>query len=103
MSIRINTCKCVGCGRCCRACPGTLISLENHKAIMKYPRNCWGCVSCVKECPNGAIDFYLGADIGGQGGTMNVAREGDILHWNIRKADGSRITIDVDRKSANKY
>ena len=40
-------------------CPGTLIALENHKAVIKYPRNCWGCVSCVKECAAGAIDYSL--------------------------------------------
>ena len=43
-----------------------------QKAVMKYPKNCWGCVSCVKECKAGAIDFFLGADIGGNGSIMNV-------------------------------
>ena len=83
MSIRINKDKCVGCKKCQEVCPGTLIQIEDKKAVIKYPKNCWGCASCVKECKVGAIDFYLGADIGGMGSVMNVRTEGDILHWNI--------------------
>ena len=66
MSIRIDQKKCVGCRKCSEVCPGTLIVMEDKKAVMKYPKNCWGCVSCVKECKAGAIDFFLGADIGGK-------------------------------------
>ena len=80
-----------------------LIVMENKKAVMKYPKNCWGCVSCVKECKAGAIDFFLGADIGGNGSIMNVKSEGDILHWIITKTDGSTSVIDVDRRNSNKY
>ena len=61
MSIRIDQKKCVGCRKCSEVCPGTLIVMEDKKAVMKYPKNCWGCVSCVKECKAGAIDFFLGA------------------------------------------
>ena len=62
-----------------------------------------GGVSCVKECKAGAIDFFLGADIGGNGSIMNVKSEGDILHWIITKTDGSTSVIDVDRRNSNKY
>ena len=103
MSIRIDQKKCVGCRKCSEVCPGTLIVMEDKKAVMKYPKNCWGCVSCVKECPAGAIEFYLGADIGGNGSVMNVTTEGDILHWNIVSAGGQQTTIDVDRRNSNKY
>lgn len=67
---------------------------------MKYPKNCWGCVSCVKECKAGAIEFYLGADIEGMGGTMNVTQKGDLLNWNITRADGSELVISVDRRNS---
>ncbi|MBR1866444.1 MAG: ferredoxin family protein [Lachnospiraceae bacterium] len=103
MSIRINKEKCIGCGRCTEVCPGTLINLQNQKAVMQYPRDCWGCVSCVKECPVSAIEFFLGADIGGNGSIMNVTEEGDILHWNIHAQDGTTTTIDVDRNNSNQY
>ena len=103
MSIRIREDRCVGCGKCQEVCPGTLIQIKDKKAVMKYPKNCWGCVSCVKECKMGAIEFYLGADIGGMGGTMNVTQKGDLLNWNITRSDGSELVISVDRRNSNKY
>jgi adenylylsulfate reductase subunit B len=103
MSIRINLDKCVGCLQCIEVCPGSLIKEKDTKAFMKYPKDCWGCVSCVKECKAGAIEFYLGADIGGNGGKMNVSYEGDIIHWNITKSDGTVKVIDVNSKDSNKY
>ena len=103
MSIRINKDKCVGCKKCQEVCPGTLIQIEDKKAVITYPKNCWGCASCVKECKVGAIDFYLGADIGGMGSVMNVRTEGDILHWNITSGDGRELVIDVDRRNSNQY
>ena len=103
MSIRINKDKCIGCGRCTEVCPGTLIDLSEQKARMRYPKDCWGCVSCVKECPVGAIEFFLGADIGGNGSIMNVKEEGNILRWNIQKQDGTVTTIEVDRRNSNQY
>jgi adenylylsulfate reductase subunit B len=51
----------------------------------------------------GAIEFFLGADIGGNGSVMTVKEEGNILHWQIKKSDQSVTTIDVDRRSSNKY
>lgn len=103
MSIQIHRELCIGCGRCEEACPGTLIALEEGVAQMKYPSNCWGCAACVKECPKGAIAYFLGADIGGNGGRMKVLSEGNILHWQIEKRDGTVTVIDVDRSNANKY
>lgn len=103
MSIRINSKRCIGCRKCVAVCPGSLIEIQDQKAYMRYPRDCWGCVSCVKECPKGAIDFFLGADIGGNGSRMNVTCEGEILHWNIHRYDGTIKVIDVNSKNANKY
>ena len=103
MSIQINRDKCVGCGKCREVCPGTLIAIEDYKAVMKYPKNCWGCVSCVKECGAGAIDFYLGADMGGTGSVMNVSGKGDNLQWKITKTDGTETVIEVNRKNSNQY
>jgi adenylylsulfate reductase subunit B len=103
MSIRINQEKCIGCGRCSEVCPGTLIAIRERKACMCYPKDCWGCVSCVKECPTGAIAFFLGADIGGNGSVMNVETDGNILHWHITKKDGTGIGIDVNRRNSNQY
>ena len=103
MSIRIREERCVGCGKCQEVRPGTLIQIIDRKAVMKYPKNCWGCVSCVKECKAGAIEFYLGEDIGGMGGTLNVTQKGDLLNWIITRSDGSELVISVDRRNSNKY
>lgn len=103
MSIRIEKEKCVGCLACIDVCPGNLIKEKDGRAFIKYPKDCWGCVSCVKECKTRAIHFYLGADIGGDGSSLTITHKGDVIHWNIVKRDGSRNTIDVNRKNSNKY
>ena len=51
----------------------------------------------------GAIDFFLGADIGGVGSTMHVESKGEILHWKINKPDGTCKVIDINRKDSNRY
>ena len=92
MSIRIDQKKCVGCRKCSEVCPGILIVMEDKKAVMIYPKNCWGCVSCVKERKAVAIDFFLGADIGvfhslcGSSRFVNGFYRpfGNVLHLNIR-------------------
>ncbi len=104
MSIVIKKEKCVGCRRCTQVCPGSLIKLdEEGMAYIKYPKDCWGCVSCVKECNSGAIDFYLGAEIGGRGGKMRVKRQGDMICWEIVRPDGEIKTIEMDRTKSNQY
>lgn len=103
MSIRINQEKCVGCLSCILVCPGSLIKVNDGKAYIKYPKDCWGCASCVKECKVCAIDFYLGADIGGNGSKLNVTYEGDMILWTIMKGDGTVSIIEVNRKNSNQY
>ncbi len=104
MSIMIDREKCIGCGRCHEVCPGTLIKLDNeHRAYIKYPRDCWGCTSCIKECPVYAVRFYLGADIGGMGSLVHTEKRGDILSWIIDRPDGTQNIIEVNQKESNKY
>ena len=104
MSIVINKEKCVGCRMCTQVCPGSLIKLDQEgKAYIKYQKDCWGCVSCVKECKKDAIDFYLGADIGGRGSKMRVKSQGDMIYWNIERPDGEIETIEIDRTKSNQY
>lgn len=104
MSIRIDRDKCVGCGLCMEVCPGNLLKMDcDKKACIKCPKDCWGCTSCIKECPRNAILFYLGADMGGKGSTLTVTEENGISHWQIQSLDGALITIDVNKKEANKY
>ena len=84
MSIAIDSMKCRACGKCLDVCPGSLIVRgEDKKAV--------------------AISYYLGADIGGMGSQMTVHTEGDLLHWRIKKTDGTIETIVVNKKDSNKY
>ena len=93
MSIAIDSMKCRACGKCLDVCPGSLIVRgEEKKAVIRYPKDCWGCAS-----------VYLGADIGGMGSQMTVHTEGDLLHWRIKKTDGTIETIVVNKKDSNKY
>ena len=103
MSIRISKEACVGCLACTRVCPGSLIKEKDGKAFIKYSRDCWGCASCVKECGFGAIDFYLGADMGGNGTVMNVSEHGDLFLWKVTRPDGTVRIIEVNGKNSNKY
>ena len=37
MSIMIDKSKCIGCGKCCMVCPGSLIKKDgDNKAFIKY-------------------------------------------------------------------
>lgn len=103
MSIAIDQKKCLGCGKCSVVCPGSLISTENGKAFIKYPKDCWGCTSCIKECPVNAVKFYLGADIGGMGSLVHTEKKGDILSWIIEHSDGKVTEIKINQKESNKY
>lgn len=103
MSIAIDKNKCIGCGRCSVVCPGSLIKIENKKAYIKYPKDCWGCTSCIKECPVNAVNFFLGADIGGMGSLVHTEKSGDVLNWIIQHTDGTKTQIKINTKESNKY
>ena len=104
MSIAINAKQCVGCGKCSMVCPGSLIHMNaDGKAFIKYPKDCWGCTSCVKECRAEAIDFFLGADIGGRGSTLTTREDGDYRLWTVTAPDGNKTVVRINKKDANKY
>ena len=103
MSIRIESAKCVGCGRCTDVCPGNLLFLQQRKAVIRDSRDCWGCTACMKVCSVSAIGYFLGADLGGSGSTMTIERQGHYYHWHIRKPDQHDVTITIDRENANQY
>lgn len=104
MSIRIDREKCVGCSLCMEACPGNLIKKDcDGKACIKNVKDCWGCTSCIKECKRKAIEFYLGADMGGKGSTLTVSEQDNISTWQLKTPSGETKTIEVNKKDANKY
>lgn len=104
MSIKIDNQKCTGCGKCREVCPGSLLAEDYEgKTRISYPKECWGCTSCVKECSFQAIQYYLGADIGGKGSFLYTKQEGLLLHWIIVAPDGSEQRITIDKRQANAY
>lgn len=104
MSIAINPNKCVGCGRCVEVCPGNLIKMDGGgHARQMHPRDCWGCTACLKACPAGAVDFFLGADIGGRGATLSYREDGPIVTWTVTKPDGTTRAITLNKQDANRY
>ncbi len=103
MSIRIDKPRCIGCGACTNACPGGLLIMQEKKAHMRSLRDCWGCTACMKVCPAEAITYFLGADVGGRGSQMTLAREGVIYRWKIQSPGGARSEILIDRRNSNKY
>lgn len=103
MSISINRAKCAGCRACLEVCPGGLIKMDQGKAYIKREKDCWGCTSCLKECKANAIEFFLGADMGGKGSVLSVASRQDLRDWIVTGPDGSRKVITVNTKESNKY
>lgn len=104
MSIKIDPQKCTGCGQCRVVCPGSLLEFnEENKMTILYPKACWGCTSCVKECGFGAIKYYLGADMGGQGSFLYTQQEGNLLHWIIVNHKGQKQKITLNKTQANAY
>lgn len=103
MSIRIDKDICVNCGRCALVCPGGLIAQNvEKKAFIKYPKDCWGCAACLKECKAGAIKYFLGADIGGNGAYLYTTDEQDVLYWFIVN-NGSQQKMTINKRESNKY
>lgn len=104
MSIRIDASACVGCGKCIEVCPGNLIHADRDgRAYIRRERDCWGCTSCLKECGTGAVQFFLGADIGGRGSLLAVKTRGDLRIWTVKAPDGQEQQIVVNRKDSNQY
>ncbi|HWR09762.1 ferredoxin family protein [Sporomusa sp.] len=104
MSIRIDSQKCSGCGKCREVCPGSLLSAgSSGKTEITAPQDCWGCTSCLKECTYRAIQYYLGADIGGRGSLLYTRQDGSVLYWIVVQPDGRERIIPVDKNQANAY
>lgn len=103
MSIRLETEKCIGCGRCADVCPGNLLFLEEGRAQLHDARDCWGCTACVKACPRAAICYTLEASLGGAGGRLYAEDRQETLTWVLRLADGEEQRITVEKHQANDY
>lgn len=103
MSIKIDEDKCIGCRKCVNICPGNIIDTKGDgKAEIKEGDLCWGCAACLKECGHDAIIYFLGTDIGGDGGVMKVNKLGSSSKWIFEKDNKIEEFITIDSES-NKY
>ena len=50
-----------------------------------------------------AINFFLGADVGGKGSTLSIRQNGSINTWTVTSPDGTVKTLEVNRQESNKY
>lgn len=94
---------CIGCGKCADICPGNLLVIKNSRAEIRDVRDCWGCTACVKICPKNAIAYQLSADLGGAGAKLFAEDSAEKLTWTIKKINGEKIILEVDKNSANKF
>lgn len=51
--LKINSEKCIGCGKCVQLCPMKNISVRDNKA--KAGNRCTMCYRCISKCPEKAI------------------------------------------------
>ena len=65
----IDADKCVGCGRCAKACANNGIRFEGEKRARRAvpTGDCVYCGSCVDACPVGAIRIERGESTGTAG------------------------------------
>ncbi len=104
MSIQIDKNKCIACQKCSNICPGNLIRIDqDQKAFIKCPQDCWGCTACLKECPSGAIKYFLGADIGGRGGSLFTQDHPNHIDWHFITKDSKNHKIQTKKDESNKY
>lgn len=56
--------KCIGCGRCFKACPSSVMTLDTEEdedgdernfMYLVNDDNCIGCLVCAKVCPKGCF------------------------------------------------
>lgn len=52
---RVDTVKCISCGKCAATCPAANISLTDGHP--KWSKICFSCTACYHVCPRRAIDY----------------------------------------------
>lgn len=55
--IQINKKKCVGCLKCVKVCPFTVLGVKGGKPYLKEQKICLKCMHCASACPTEAISF----------------------------------------------
>ncbi len=61
-NLKIDTDKCIGCGKCVRMCLANNIEIKDKKAH-ELGAGCIKCGHCVSSCPKGAIELVGGTEV----------------------------------------
>jgi len=59
-TLKCNTDKCVGCGRCIEVCPHEVFEIYEKKAQIIEKDLCIECGACALNCPTEAINVNAG-------------------------------------------
>ena len=70
-TLRLDSQRCSGCGRCVEVCPHAVFSLTDRKAQIRDPDACMECGACARNCPVEAISVRAG--VGCAAAILNAA------------------------------
>jgi NAD-dependent dihydropyrimidine dehydrogenase PreA subunit len=59
-TLKTDSDKCVGCGRCIEVCPHKVFSLNQGRVEVINKDGCMECGACVKNCAFNAIEVKSG-------------------------------------------
>ena len=60
VSLKYDSDKCKGCGKCLEVCPHGVFSMKNGRAEIIDKDACIECGACMINCSFGAINVYVG-------------------------------------------
>lgn len=59
-TLRLESDKCTGCGKCIEVCPHSVFLLSDRKSVIVDKDRCIECGACVKNCPFQALEVKPG-------------------------------------------
>lgn len=59
-TLKLNSDKCMGCGRCVEVCPHKVFRMNEGKVELIDKDGCMECGACAKNCPFSAIEVKSG-------------------------------------------
>lgn len=59
-TLKLESEKCTGCGRCLEVCPHHVFTLRARKSVITDQDRCMECGACVKNCPMSALEVKPG-------------------------------------------
>lgn len=59
-TLKYDSEKCAGCGRCVEVCPRAVFEMQDKRAVVTDRDLCMECGACAKNCEFGAIAVNAG-------------------------------------------